>query len=104
MCCRWVKCYRGTSWTKGEAEEVKALMGVLARPEFILAVDNLSLARMDLQFARPQALLNLSPDESRLCLRLAVEHRIIRITLERDMRILLRHPRIENMVQEDICQ
>jgi len=90
----------GTSWTKGEPQEVKALMGVFGRPELILAIDDLRLHRMGLQSARSQALLNLLPDEACLCLRLAVEHHIIRITLERDMRILLRHPRIENMMQE----
>ena len=92
------------SRAKGVAQKVETLVFVAPMPVVILAVDDLRLLGMRFQLAPPQTLFDLAVDELRLSPRSTVDNDIIRITLERDVRKILRHPLVEYVMQEDIGQ
>ena len=75
-----------------------------ALPVFILAVDDARLLRMQLQPTVIEATLDAVQDRLRLLLRLAVRDNIVRVTFERNIRMLAAHPFIERQVQKNIGQ
>src|SRR5215813_7956711 len=92
------------SGSKLEAEKVKVDVGKVAAPVDILAVDDLRLIRMQHQLADRQTVGNCAPECPRLFGALAVTNDIVRIPLEQDVRKFSRHPRVERVMQEEVCQ
>src|SRR5215469_9811242 len=92
------------SGSKLEAEKVKVDVGKVAAPVDILAVDDLRLIRMQHQLAGRQAVGNCAPECRRLFGALAVTNDVVRIPLEQDVRKFSRHPRVERIMQEEVCQ
>src|SRR5207248_4603814 len=88
----------GLSGPKRVAQEVELDVLVLALPVAVLTVHELGLLRMKLQFAFCQT----CPDrlQQLLCLSFAlgVDDHIIRITLERDARMIPSHPIVKGMM------
>jgi len=75
-----------------------------SRSPALLAKDDLGLLRMEPQLAPLEPFFNPMADEPSLSLRPAVNDHIIRIPLEGERRILIRHPLIEHVMQKDIGQ
>ena len=92
------------SGSKLEAEKVKVDVGKVAAPVDILAVDDLRLLRMQHQLAGRQAAGNRAPQCPRLRGALAMTNDVVRVPLEQDVRKVSRHPRVERVMQEEICQ
>src|SRR6202008_4576158 len=92
------------SGSKLEAEKVKVDVGEVAAPVHILAVDDLRLLRMQHQLAGRKAVGNRAPECPRLLGALAMTNDVVRVPLEPDVRKRPRHPRVERVVQEEICQ
>src|SRR6201987_5640072 len=92
------------SGSKLEAEKVKVDVGKVAAPVDILAVDDLRLLRMQQQLAGRQAVGNRAPECSRLLGALAMTNDVVPVPLEQDVRKVPRHPRVERVMQEEICQ
>ena len=85
-------------------QEGELLRGILPRPVVILAVDDVRLLRMDVQPALRQTTFDMRQDLLRLRLRPTVRDDIIRVPLERNVRVRCPHPVVEREVQEDIGQ
>ena len=68
-------------------QEGELLRGILPRPVVILAVDDVRLLRMDLQPALRQTTFDVRQDLLRLRLRPTVHDDIIRVPLERNVRV-----------------
>ena len=94
---------RSTS-TERIPQKVELRMGMLAPSVLILAVDDTRLLRMHLQPTVLEATLDAAQDLLRLLPGPAVRHYIIRIALERNIRMRTTHPLVERQVQEDISQ
>src|SRR5215472_7209004 len=92
------------SGSKLEAEKVKVDVGEVAAPVDILAVDDLRLIRMQHQLAGRHAVGNCAPEYPRLLGVLAMTNDVVRVPLERDVRKSPRHPRVERVMQEQVCQ
>ncbi len=92
------------SGTKGVTQKVETVVRVNLSPVAIATVDDLRLCRMHFEPTRLQSLFDLTPDELRLRLRPAVNDHIVRVAFKRTVRIALRHPTVERMVQEDVGQ
>ena len=73
-------------------------------PVRILAIDDLRLLRMQHQLAGREAVGKCAPQRLRLVGGLAVTNGVIRVALERDVRIGSHHPHIERIVQKQIRQ
>ena len=88
---------------KRVSQEGELLRGILPRPVVILAVDDVRLLRMDVQrhCARRR---HVRQDLLRLRLRPTVRDDIVRVPLERNVRVRRPHPVVEREVQEDIGQ
>jgi hypothetical protein len=70
-----------------ESEKVKRLVSEVAVPVRILAVDDLCLLRMQHQLAGRKTVGKRAPQRPRLLGALAVTNGVVRVTLERDVRI-----------------
>src|ERR1700745_2299745 len=92
------------SGSKLEAKKVKVDVGKVAAPVDILAVDDLRLLRMQHQLADRQAVDNRAPECPRLLGAVAMTNDVVRVPLERDVRKVPRHPRVERVMQEEVCQ
>ena len=92
------------SGSKLEAEKVKVDVGKVATPVDILAVDDLRLLRMQHQLAGRQAVGNRAPECPRLLGALAMTNDVVRVPLEQDVRKVPHHPRVERVMQEEVCQ
>src|SRR5262249_54961778 len=92
------------SGSKLEAENVKVDVGKVAAPVDILAVDDLRLLRMQHQLAGRQAVGNRTPECPRLLGALAMTNDVVRVPLEQDVRKVPRYPRVERVMQEEVCQ
>jgi hypothetical protein len=92
------------SRTKGVSEKVKRLDREVAAPVRILAIDELRLRRMENQSASPQADLQSIPEPAGFFFASAMADDVVRVSLERDGGEAPRHPHVENIVQEQICQ
>jgi hypothetical protein len=92
------------SGSKLEAEKVKVDVGKVATPVDILAVDDLRLLRMQHQLAGRQAVGNRAPECPRLLGALAMTNDVVRVPLEQDVRKVPHHPRVEPVMQEEVCQ
>ena len=87
-----------------KSQEIKRRMSIVASPVRILAIDDLRLLGMQFQPAGCKAMPQRTAQRLRRLGALAVTNDVVRITLERDVRILPRHPHIERIVQKQICQ
>src|ERR1700751_4642327 len=92
------------SGSKLEAEKVKVDVGKVAAPVDILTVDDLCLLRMQHQLAVRQAVGNRAPECPRLLGALAMTNDVVRVPLEQDVRKVPRHPRVERVMQDEVCQ
>jgi len=88
--------------TKRKTQKVKLLGGVMASSIIILAIDQLRLFRMKLQFTLSQPSGNRLPQcpSFRFCL--AVDHHIIGIPRKRILWISPPHPFIKSIVQKQV--
>ena len=91
-------------WPKHVVNKVEGLVRKVSTPVVILAIDEFRLLRIENQFAGRKAILQRTPQRPRLFGALAVTNGIVRVSLERDVRIVLRHPHVERVVQEQVCQ
>ena len=89
---------------KRVSQEGELLRGILPRPVVILTVDDVRLLRMDVQPALRQTTFDVRQDLLRLRLRPTVRDDIVRVPLERNVRVRRPHPVVEREVQEDIGQ
>src|SRR6516225_4103908 len=85
-------------------EKVERLVRKVAPAVRILAVDDLRLLRVQHQLAGREVILQRTPQRPRLFGALAVTNGIVRVPLERNVRIGSRHPRVERIVQEQVCK
>src|ERR1035441_9814394 len=88
--------FRARNWNPRKSNE---MTGNSPRRFTSLAVDDLRLHRMQHQLAGREAVAKHAPKCPRLRGSEAVTDGIVRITLERDVRKLPRHPHIERVVQ-----
>src|SRR3972149_641282 len=91
-----------SSWAKRISQKVELPVRITPSSVLILTIDNLRLLRMKLQPTFPQPLRNSCPNFLSLAFRSAMHDGIIGIPLERQMRILPRHPHIERIMQKQI--
>src|SRR5215472_2500801 len=89
---------------KAVPKEVEFLVQEVSTPVIILAVDDLRLLRMKLQSALGKALLQRISEFLRLLFTDAMAESVVGESLERDVRIMLGHPSIERVMEEQICQ
>ena len=68
----------------------------------VLAVHDLRLVGVQLESNRPEPFSECQPTDSGLCLGVAVDHRVIRVTFERLAGVLPVHPPIERVVHEKV--
>jgi hypothetical protein len=85
-----------------KAQEVEALNGMAFKAIRVLAVGDSRLLRMYSQPATCQSRLDRSPKHFGLRLGTAVNDHIVRIPLERDLRMHFLHPLVEGEVEEDV--
>ena len=90
--------------SKLEAEKVKVDVGKVTSPVHVLAVDDLRLLPMQYQLAGREAVRNRTPECPRLLGALAVTNDVVRVSLERNVRMVPRHPYVERVVQKEIRQ
>ena len=83
-----------------EAKEGEHLVRVIPTTVYILTVDDLRLLGMQHQLAGRQAIRQCTPQRLRLHGAFAVTNGIVRVSLERDVRISPRYPHVERVVQE----
>src|SRR4030042_991228 len=84
------------------AQEIELLLRIVLSPPIILAVDNSRLLPMKFQSTFSKPPLNRRPKTFGLGFTLTMANPIIRIPLERDLRILSLHPLIERIMQKEI--
>ena len=87
---------------EGESEEIKFDVGMVPPTLVILAIDNPGLFRVE---GKPASLKPLSNTLYRLCgfvLCNAVNHNVVTVPFEWNMRMVSAHPRIERVMQEEI--
>jgi len=89
---------------KHVAEKVEGLVRKITTSVPILAIDEFRLLRIENQLAGRKAILQRTPQRPRLFGALAVTDAVVRVSLERDVRIDSRHPHVERVVQEQIRQ
>src|SRR5262249_34218302 len=88
--------------TKRITKKIKFLIRVISSPVLILTIDNLRLFRMKLQPTLLKPLRYGIPNFLSLAFGPAMHDGIIGIPLERQLRILPRHPHIERIMQKQI--
>lgn len=92
------------SGSEGIAQIVEFLVEIVSSSIIILAVDDLRLGRMKLQFAFGKTSLKRTLQGLRLALAATVAEDIIGKTLERDFWIVSDHPAVERIIQKEIAQ
>src|ERR1022692_213083 len=86
------------------AQKVELLIQVSPPPVIILAIDNLRLHRMKLQPEFLHARGYRCPHLLRFPLCPTMHDRVVGISFERQLRILVPHPHVERIMQKQICQ
>jgi len=86
------------------AEKVERLVRKVASPVRVLAVDELRLLRVQSELASCKSSLQAAPQRLGLFGALAMTDDVVRVSLERNAGIGPRHPRVEDIVQEQVRQ
>ena len=86
------------------AQKVEFARRVVIFSLAVSAVGNLGLVRMQFQLARVHSLLQRLPEFERLRLARTMADHIISVALERHAGIVLAHPAVKCIVQEEIGQ
>src|ERR1039457_7361079 len=92
------------AWSVSIAQKVKLHNGVGTSATVILTVGDLRLLRMQRQVAGRKALLDRIFQMRCLRLTATVANQIVPVTVERDVRKLPIHPKIERIVELEISQ
>src|ERR1035437_9071456 len=87
---------------KRVAQKIELFVRIRPSPIIILAIDNFRLLRMKLQSTLLQTRGYSSPNSLGFRLRPAMHDGIVGVPLKRHLRILLRHPPIQSIMQKQI--
>jgi hypothetical protein len=86
------------------AEKIEPMVWVVSASIIVLAIDDFGLVRMQRQRALREPLLQRCPQRLGLFFTATMADRIIGVSLERNVRMVPRHPYVERVVQKEIRQ
>ena len=86
------------------AEKIEPMVWVVSASIIVLAIDDFGLIRMQRQRALREPLLQRCPQRPGLFFTATMADRIIGVSLERNVRMVPRHPYVERVVQKEIRQ
>ena len=86
------------------AEKIERVVWVVSASIIVLAIDDFGLIRMQRQRALREPLLQRCPQRPGLFFTATMADRIIGVSLERNVRMVPRHPYVERVVQKEIRQ
>ena len=92
------------TWAKGITQKVEALHRIVPPPIGILAVHDLRLVRVKFQVPLPSGVPKRISEGTRLRFAHTVAADVVSVALEGDLGVLLRHPPIECLMQNQVGQ